>query len=296
MTEDLQSIIDNIEKDLNRNKLDLVSILHKVIQIATNLNHQDVVNWAKMELTGYHNQNLIPSYRTITCWKQKIYPNESRGYDVIGEINFEKGLREILNSVRNKISYFYRNAFISKYEYRINKNSFLQIIEGIKVRIREYITKVNLYITQKKKIDFQKRLNEIENLIDSNNLSLYLKNEKEKGIFRQNLISLLQFAFSGNFKYCMIAMGSILEFLLKRYFKVKKIATGDRFVDNVKEAIDNNIFDDKERWKLVQDYLRNFRNYVHIEKEIKSTIIDDSWYEIMLPTFEALFKKFIENP
>ena len=46
------------------------------------------------------------------------------------------------------------------------------------------------------------------------------------------------------------------------------------------------------RWNLVQTHLRDFRNYVHILKEIKSTEIDQKWYETMKPTYDALFNQF----
>lgn len=44
-------------------------------------------------------------------------------------------------------------------------------------------------------------------------------NDEEKEIFKKNMNSLQFFESIGDFKYCMVAMGSIIEFLLKRYCK-----------------------------------------------------------------------------
>ena len=55
------------------------------------------------------------------------------------------------------------------------------------------------------------------------------------------------------------------------------------------------IFNQKKRWEIVQNHLRDFRNYVHINKEVKEELIDKSWYATMKPVFESLYENFKEE-
>ena len=97
----------------------------------------------------------------------------------------------------------------------------------------------------------------------------------------------------------MIAMGSILEFLLNRYCVMKNIKpesyngkSGTNFSNYLQAAINNKIFGDKKYWELIQRDLRDFRNYVHIQKEVKNPIIDFNWFKIIKPAFNRLLREF----
>ncbi len=97
----------------------------------------------------------------------------------------------------------------------------------------------------------------------------------------------------------MVLMGAILEFLLVRYCKNNNIPPepynnrkGETFANYIESAIKNDIFGEKKRWEIVQSHLRDFRNYIHILKEIQSTEIDEKWYETIKPVFEVLYNKF----
>jgi len=63
----------------------------------------------------------------------------------------------------------------------------------------------------------------------------------------------------------MVTMGSILDFLLNRYCKLKSFEAITpnqyKFYNFIKKALNNEIFEEKKYWELVQDYLRNFRTY-----------------------------------
>jgi len=145
-----------------------------------------------------------------------------------------------------------------------------------------------LFLTAKESVIVQE--------ISATSLKTYFKNIKERKIFANNLASLACFKFFSDYKYCMIAMGSILEFLLITYCRHNNIipsgVSDPKFYHYIKEAIDKDIFGQKKRWKLVQDYIRDFRNYVHIEKEVNSDYIDKSWYETMKPVFKKLYGYF----
>jgi hypothetical protein len=143
------------------------------------------------------------------------------------------------------------------------------------------------------KYEYEKKLIKELKEIKSSSLFTYFQNEREKKIFENNMKLLLEFEKTENFKYCMIAMGSILEFLLKRLFEnigvsVKK----DDFYNHVEIAIQKNLFGKKKHWELVQSHLRDFRNYVHIYKEIDSEDIDKNWYNIIKPVFNVLYSEF----
>jgi len=97
----------------------------------------------------------------------------------------------------------------------------------------------------------------------------------------------------------MILMGAIIEFLLIRYCENHNIEPepfnnrkSNGFANYVEAAIKNDIFGEKMRWKLVQSHLREFRNYIHIQKEVMSIEIDEKWYETIKPHFEVLYKHF----
>ena len=153
-----------------------------------------------------------------------------------------------------------------------------------------------ILIYEKHQFDIQKEIESFKFVID----------KKEKEVLKNNLISLETFELIQNYKYIMIAMGSILEFLLIKYcttYDVNPVdyktpdgnlikANRNRLVNYIQSAIDNNLFEQKKKWKFVQAYLRDFRNYVHITKESIDEEIDKDWYKSMKPIFYSIFKSF----
>ena len=142
----------------------------------------------------------------------------------------------------------------------------------------------------------------IENVSD---MDLF-KNEKEKTILEENLKSLYLFQEIHEYKYSMIAMGSKLEFLLKRFCKKNKIDPEPYHLPNggtipgskkqlcnyIQSAIKHDILGQKNSWYLIQNNLRNFRNYVHISKEIKEEEIDHDWFIATKGVFDRIIRNF----
>lgn len=142
-------------------------------------------------------------------------------------------------------------------------------------------------------------------ILNLSHLNIF-KTKEEKVIFMSNMISLRMFEIVKDYKYTMIAMGSIIEFLLVRYCKNNSIAPEDytdamgnktlarekKFVNYAQSAIVNNLFGQKNSWNIVQTNLRNFRNYVHIRKEVKEEKIDEGWYITIKPVFERILSNF----
>ncbi len=149
-----------------------------------------------------------------------------------------------------------------------------------------------------------KRVDMIIADIDKQNI---FNNDEEKEIFKRNMNSLQFFESIGDYKYCMVAMGSIIEFLIERYCKLYAISpepytnpsTGDilpanskKFANYVQSAIKNDILSQKNSWFIIQNNLRNFRNYVHIEKEVNEENIDVNLFEIIKPAFDKIINSF----
>lgn len=142
-------------------------------------------------------------------------------------------------------------------------------------------------------------------ILNLDGLGLFNDN-REKQIILENLLSLRKFELIRDYKYVMVSMGAIVEFILVRFCKkfhflpkdyidskgkIHPFGKKPKFVNYVQSAIDNNILGLSSSWRLIRDYLRNFRNYVHIEKETKEEIIDEDWYK----TMKAVFKRIILN-
>lgn len=137
----------------------------------------------------------------------------------------------------------------------------------------------------------------------------YFDNEKEKIVFKRNLRSLHLFEFTQEYKYYMIALASIFEFLLIKYCKMESIkpedynppngqpilANSKKLVNYIQTAIINNLFDQKNTWSIVQHNLRNFRNYVHISREINDEEIDVAWFKTIKPCYFRLIRNMIDK-
>lgn len=142
----------------------------------------------------------------------------------------------------------------------------------------------------------------IENISDMN----LFQNENEKSILKKNFKSLYIFQKINDYKYSIIVMGSIIEFLLIRYCHKNKIepepystpngniipANKNRLCNYIQSAIKHDIFKQKNSWYVIQNNLRNFRNYVHISKEIKEESIDYDWFIATKGVFDRIIRNF----
>ncbi len=305
----IKELIKEIKNTINQ-KSYLVKNLQIVLEIAKKENHRNVIYWVNWELNGYEDIESIPHYRHI---KINVYKHAS---DFFGERRYEetdyftKPLKEVINNSKKKIfTYNSTNIWGTLLTLSINKSEFLEIIDGVKRKIKEYISMV---IKDLKSIDaefsfiksenfkeYKSKLEKEEHDIIHRMLSSYLNDEREEQIFLKNIKTLLRFEYEHNYKFSMILMGAIIEFLLIRYCENHNIEPepinnrkSNGFANYVEAAIKNDIFGEKMRWKLVQSHLREFRNYIHIQKEVMSIEIDEKWYETIKPVFEVLYNHF----
>ena len=302
-------LINSIKNSINR-KDQLIKNLHKIIEIAENYEHDNAINWINWELNGYDDKESIPHYRKINIFVHK----HSSPFVAEKKYNkseyFSKPIKEVIdNSKKDLSTYNTTNIWGTPLTNYIQKSEFLDLIEGIKRKVKEYISKILKdpddieadfsFIVEESYREYQSKLKQEKFDLLLGKFDLYLKDEKEKDIFSKNLGSLLKFEYDRNYKFCMILMGAILEFLLVKYCRNYNIPSepfnnrkGDKFANYIESAIKNDIFGEKLRWVIVQSHLRGFRNYIHILKEIQSTEIDEKWYETIKPVFEVLYNKF----
>ena len=304
-----EELIKSIKKTINRKDC-LIRNLENVYKIAKKNNHKNVIYWINWELNEYEDIESIPHYRQINI---EVYKHSSpffgeRKYVQIDY--YKKSIKEaIVKSKEEKFSYDSTNIWGTPLTLSINKSEFLEIIDGVKRKIKEYISMVIKdpklieaefsFIKSESFKEYKSKLEQEENDIILGKLSSYLEDKREERIFLKNIKILLRFEYEHNYKFAMILMGTILEFLLLRYCKNHEIGPesynnriSNSFANYLEAAIKKEIFGEKMRWKLVQSHLRNFRNYIHIQKEITSTEIDEKWYATIKPVFEVLYGKF----
>ena len=277
--------------------------LKNLIEIAKVHNFISIFEWAHWELYGYKEIEALPKYRKLNV---KVYKQASawfgeREYEKI--IDFMNPIEEVVRFSENEISkYDTTNIWGTPITYFIPQSEFYIILNGVIALLKEIMSKIKRdlnavpielnFIENESYREYKSKLRNEEFEISQGCLDKYLKDDSEKEIFINNIRDLLKFEYEHRFKFCMVMMGSILEFLLDRYFEINNITKKRKFSANINIAIQKDIFGEKMRWKIVQSHLRDFRNCIHINKEMTSTIINESWYNTIKPMFEVLYKKF----
>ncbi len=302
-------LIKSIKKTINRKDY-LITNLQIAKDIAENYRHNKAFNWIRCELFGYQEYDSIPYYRKI---KFSVHEYSSsnllRGKHEIMDY-FSISIKEIIkNSKKDSSTYNHIDIKGTKIIESIQKSELLEIIEGVKRKLDDYISRLlkdpsdieaNLNLTFGENYrEYQLKLKEEEIDISLGMFNIYFKNEKEKDIFTKNLVSLLKFEYERNYKFCMILMGTLIEFLLIRFCRRYKILPefsqnqkDDTFAKYIESAIKNKLLEEKLRWVIIQSHLGGYKNYIDIFKEIQSPELDQNWYEIIKPTFEVLYDKF----
>ncbi|HEC36709.1 hypothetical protein LCGC14_0517720 [marine sediment metagenome] len=170
-------------------------------------------------------------------------------------------------------------------------------------------TNLNRRILKKKGEEF---LNYQLNLI---NLFINIRNDFEKALLLTEYNDIKLFYGLEKWKEVVIKMGSILEYLVTKkfleskgkHFMWKKInrqskpveinLISDKTFFSVKLSyiIENSVFGIKhnQNWSFVKNNIREYRNYIHLTKFIKSKIIfEKSLIDKLLDVFEILVRLF----
>lgn len=295
-------IINSIEGTID-DTTQLMHNLNKLIKIAQVSDHSGIFAWASWELKGYKDIDALPSYRKINSTVHKDSSSWFTEREYEETIEYLKPISEVLNNSRSEWSiYNTTNIWGTPLTYYIHKSQFIKILRGVIIRIKKYIFEVKRdlsavhidlsFIENKGYREYQSKLLKEKLDISKGLFDDYLVGEKEKETFTQNIDILLKFEYERNYKFCIIMMGSILEFLLIRLCKKENFHKENSFASYINKAIEKDIFQEEMRWKLVQTHIRDFRNYIHIQKEMESTEIDENWYNTVKQVFEVLYYKF----
>jgi len=297
-----KKILESIEKNIE-DKYQITNNLKNLIEIAKVHTLRSVFEWAHWELYGYKEIEALPQYRKLNVKLHKEASAWFREREYEKVIDFINPIEEVVSFFKNKISrYDTTNIWGTPITYFIPQSEFYKILDGVIDILRKIISKIKRdlnaipielnFIEDEVYREYKSKLRNEEFEISLGCFDKFLKDDNEKEIFINNIRDLLKFEYEHRFKFCMVMMGSILEFLLDRYFEINNIPKKREFSVNINTAIQKDIFGEKMRWKLVQSHLRDFRNCIHINKEMKSSIIDESWYNTIKPMFEVLYKKF----
>lgn len=301
--------LDLIKKNIY-NKEKLVDNLNILKKISKNKKYSSVLYWINAEIDGYEDKEFRLPYRKI---RKKVLKHASKlipeRLDETLEYITQPIEKIIEYSEQVKISYTSTNFWGTPLAITINQSEFNDVIHGIMRKIADFILlyekdpklipeEFNFLPDDNYKEFKEKSQNEIYHL-DIGKLNTFFKDDNEKEIFKENLKDMLRFEYERKYKFAIIQMGSILEFLLIRYIEVHKIElnlAGKKrnltFSDYLKHAIKTDLINERKRWEIVQFQLRNFRNHIHLIKEMNEQKVDKKWHETLKPVFEVLYEKF----
>ncbi len=166
------------------------------------------------------------------------------------------------------------------------------------------ISSIAIYLTLKNPNCLLSNSSVNKEILEALDRKSFFKTDEEKNLFEENINSLRYFEYIENYKYCLISMGSILEFLIIRYCKMNNLvpvnkngnsvnAKDAKFYNYIQTLINNNTLNQRHGWKYVQDHIRDFRNYVHIEKEINENKISKMWYINAKQIYDEILNEFI---
>ena len=300
-------LIKRIGRSINRKKK-LPKNLKRVIDLATIYDHEEVKDWAFSELNGYDEEEIVPHYRlvNITTRKVETFFIPERIYEKNDSIT--EDIEEVIKAskefvVHRKKENFWGTPLIQS----ISQEDLLGIIQAVTDIVREYTSKVNLdprdvTIDLGYEIGMDEDTQYAEAMLDEEiaeiekgKFSLYIKNEREQEVFINNLTALVNFVVNEDVKFIMIEMGSLIEFLLDKHLQLQEVIPKRlSFHDMLSIAIRENIFGEQKSWEYIDSHLRDFRNYVHIQKEVANKDIDITWYESISPIFSKIYGKFEE--
>ena len=153
---DIKSKIKDLENQLASSykksaRVNLEAIIYGVIYIAKYFGHQDVVDWAKSELGGYIPNIEVPSYRIIN-YSLKIRSRLGKSNESINNLGLYLPINEIIEKSKKSRSKFAITKGSETDIIYFNKYGLKKVIEGVKARIREYLSLIHKEIDTKRMI------------------------------------------------------------------------------------------------------------------------------------------------
>jgi len=99
----------------------------------------------------------------------------------------------------------------------------------------------------------------------SKRLSKFIKDDFKRGIILRDIGNAHSLLNLGFYKECVIISGGVIEEILRLYLQSKQITSGRTFNDYIKSCEKINLI--KSGINKLSDFLREFRNLVHLERE-----------------------------
>lgn len=123
--------------------------------------------------------------------------------------------------------------------------------------------------TKKSRSDISWTLIKTEFKIDkttlSKRLNKFIKDDFKRGIILRDIGTAYSLLNLGFFKESVIISGGVIEEILRLFLLEKQIQSGKTFNEFIKTCENNNLL--KSGISRLSDFLREFRNLVHLEKE-----------------------------
>lgn len=312
----------SFEADLSLNKADKKDFYFSLDQLASEKYIKPIYEYGKIK-TIYLTLKGVIFYEERFLLGEKIMTKLIiRVLELIKKIDDEEtasekviGIDELLEIVKleinneNKSRLFWTLSIIQD-DLVLEKSIFYIDHDLLSVRRRFFkFTNLNRRILKKKGEEF---LNYQLNLM---NLFTNIKDDFEKALLLNEYNDIKLFYSLEKWKEVAIKMGSILEYLITKkfleskgkHFKWKRknrhgnpveinlISDNTFFSTKLTYIIENSVFGIKnnQNWSFVNNNIREYRNYIHLTKFIKSKIIfEKSLIDKLSDVFEKLVRLF----
>lgn len=106
---------------------------------------------------------------------------------------------------------------------------------------------------------------DIDKTTVSKRLNKFIKDDFKRGIILRDIGNAYSLLSLGFYKECVIISGGVIEEILRLYLMSKHLQSGNSFNDYIKSCEKNNLL--KTGVTKLSDFLREFRNLVHIGRE-----------------------------
>ena len=314
--------LSSFEEDLSLNKNDKKDFYFSLDQLASKEYIKPIYEFAKIT-TIYLTLKGVIFYEERFLLGNKIMTKViTRVLEVIKKIDDEEitsekliGIDKLFEIVKlkmnieNKSRLFWTLSIIQ--DDLVLENSIFYIHRDFFSDRKHYFkfTNLNRRILKKKGQEF---LNYQLNLM---NLFTNIKDDFEKTLLLSEYNDIKLFYSLEKWKEVAIKMGSILEYLITKKFleskgkhskwkkknhkgkfvEINLISDNTSFHQKLKYIIENSVFGIKnnQNWTFVENNIREYRNYIHLTKFIKSKIVfEKSLIDKLSDVFEKLVRLF----
>ena len=212
-----KEILDKIKEDIQflSDLSNINEILQDIIEIASYLNDEDIIAWAKFELSGYIVFKTVPYYRKVNG---KVYQrrlaSDSYYLTTLTEWYLTHSIGSIIENLKNKESKYPFTFKENTFYILVDKQQQINIIEGIKGKIREIFAK----FTQQIKLLKKEEDDRIARLFPKEVIDSLNTDDK----FKQEILEMIEEFANGKYDTSLHKAGNIAEKISKELMKKRK--------------------------------------------------------------------------